>query len=64
MSRIIGYALSDGDFYKKGEKSLYFNLTNIDKDIIDDFKYCIEKESNGILTIKSMSINPITLLKI
>jgi intein/homing endonuclease/predicted kinase len=53
MSRIIGYALSDGDFYKKGEKSLYFNLTNIDKDIIDDFKYCIEKESNGILTIKS-----------
>lgn len=52
MSRIIGYGLSDGDFSSK-KNSKYFNLTSIDDDIVNDFKKCVEIESNGVLTINS-----------
>jgi intein/homing endonuclease/predicted kinase len=55
MSRIIGYGLSDGDF-SNTKNSKYFNLTSIDNDIVDDFKKCIEKESDNILTVKSKNV--------
>lgn len=56
MSRIIGYGLSDGDFSNKVSNSNYFNLTSIDNDIVDDFRKCIESESENILTVKSKNI--------
>jgi replication factor C small subunit len=54
LSRIIGYSLSDGNFIKN-KNSKFLTLTNIDIDIIDDFRKCVEKE-NKILTVKSKKI--------
>jgi len=52
MARLLGYMLSDGDFYRN-ESSMWMNLTSADKEIVDDFNMCVNKESDGFLQLKS-----------